>query len=154
MATIQIRRTDSGNPDFIRLYGKLTEFLAVLNGDQDAFYAQFNKVDGLPTVVLAFDEDGPIGCGAFRPNDDGTVEIKRMYVEPTARGRGAGAAILGELEAWAVQSGYRRAVLETSKRLDSAVRLYRSSGYEVIPNYDPYVGVDDSVCFGKDLSSA
>ncbi|MGV3617434.1 MAG: GNAT family N-acetyltransferase [Fimbriimonas sp.] len=150
----QIRRTDSDHPDFIRLYGKLTEFLAVLNGDQDTFYAQFNRVDGLPTVVLAYQEDIPIGCGAFRANGDGTVEIKRMYVEPAARGQGAGAAVLRELEVWATELGYAKAILETSRRLESAVRLYRRGGYEEIPNYGPYVDVADSVCFAKRLPSA
>jgi len=74
-----------------------------------------------------------------------------MFVDPEARGQGIAAAILADLEAWATELGYQTAILETSKRLEPAVRLYLRSGYEVIPNYEPYVGIDDSVCMGKEL---
>lgn len=151
MPTVQILRTDSSNPDFAALQRRLDEFLAVLNGDQDAFYAQHNKTNALPTVVVAYGEAGPVGIGAFRPIDDEAVEIKRMFVDPASRGTGAGEAILAELESWAKEAGYAKAVLETSKRLEPAIRLYTRTGYAVIPNYGPYVHVEDSVCMAKTM---
>ena len=151
MTTGTIRRTDSNDADFLALVDRLNAFLADLNGEMDAFYAPNNVIDYLGTVVVAYGDDGPIGIGAYRAVDSSTVEVKRMFVEPDVRGRGTGAAILTELERWAIESGYQRAILETSRRLDSALSLYRRFGYLPIPNYEPYEDAEDSVCFRKDL---
>ncbi len=147
---LRIQRTHADDPDFVALIEKLNAFLAVLNGEEHAFYSQFSLRDSLPYVVVAHLNDEPVGCGAFRPNEMG-AEIKRMFVNPSARGRGVGAAVLAELEKWASESGHTRAVLETSKRLEPAVALYQKAGYSVIQNYGPYVDVADSVCMEKDL---
>lgn len=148
---VHVRRTDSTDDDFSSLAGRLTEYLSVLNGEQDAFFAQHNRTDLLATVVVACVENVPLGCGVFRAKSPDTVEIKRMFVDPEARGQGIAAAILAELESWAAERGYQTAILETSKRLKPAVRLYKRSGYEVIDNYEPYVGIEDSVCMRKAL---
>jgi GNAT superfamily N-acetyltransferase len=151
MPLVTILRATSDHPDFLTLRRRLDEFLAILNGAQDVFYAPLNRTDALPTAVVAYASGGPVGIGAFRPTDGETVEIKRMYVDPAARGAGVGKAILEDLERWAREEGYTRAVLETSKRLEPAVRLYGRSGYAVIPNYGPYMDVEDSVCMAKTL---
>ncbi len=152
MGVLNLERTSSADPHFVALVSELTKFLAILNGEQNAFYVQFNKIDNIPTVVVAFLDGVPVGCGAFRVFDETSLEIKRMYVDPVARGGGVGGTILTELETWAAELGYKYAVLETSKRLEPAVRLYQASGYEVIPNYPPYEHVNDSVCMRKILA--
>ena len=149
---IRIERTHSENSDFQKLAAELSAFLSILNGEQDSFYAANNKVDGIPTVVVAYEDDRPVGCGAFRARDVGGVEIKRMFVLPELRGQSIGGQILAELEQWAIELGHVAAVLETSKRLISALRLYTRSGYHVIPNYPPYEAVEDSVCMAKSLA--
>jgi GNAT superfamily N-acetyltransferase len=102
--------------------------------------------------VLAQCDARPVGCGAFRPHDPGTVEIKRMFVLPEFRGRGVARSILAALEAEARRRGYRRGVLETGVRQPEAIALYRACGYAEIGAFGPYVGSDRSVCFGKALS--
>lgn len=143
-----LKRTTSDDPDFRGLAARLTVFLAELNGEANDFYIQHNKSDGIPTVVVAYIDAQPVGCGAFRTVNDDVVEIKRMFVDPTLRGKGVGASILSELEVWASEMGATRAILETSRRLEPAVRLYQRS-YDRIDNYEPYVGIEDSVCFEK-----
>ena len=149
---VQIKRVDGNNPDLQNLAAALSAQLAELNGEKNDFYAQFNKAASLPHAVVAYKDDKPVGCGGFRPFEDAVVEIKRMFVTPDCRGMGVGRLVLSELEAWAAQLDYRGAVLETSKRLTAANKLYLSAGYELIPNYDPYVGIEDSVCMRKSLS--
>jgi putative acetyltransferase len=151
MATIRVRRTTSDDPEFLTLERALTEFLAELNGEKNSYYAQHNKAASLSNAVVAYADEQRVGCGGFRPVEDGGVEIKRMFVSPEVRSGGIGGAILRELEEWARELGYSRSMLETSKRLGSAVRLYEKSGYSVIPNYGPYVGVGDSVCMEREL---
>lgn len=146
-------RTDSADPGFISLVDRLNFFLAELNGEQNSYYSKLNVIDGIATVVVAYAAEVAIGCGAFRQIDDKTVEIKRMYVDSAFRGNGVGKQVLTELETWATELGATKAILETSKRLDAAVHLYQTSGYQVIPNYGPYLGIDDSVCMEKSLKA-
>ena len=44
-----------------------------------------------------------------------------------------------------------KCILETGKRQAEAIRLYKKSGYDIIPNYGQYAGIENSVCFKKDL---
>jgi len=149
---IQVRRTTAADPDFIELVGMLDAFLAGVNGEQHGFYSQFNSADSLTCAVVAYCDGRSVGCGGYRRLDAEAVEIKRMFVRPDSQKTGVGRAILRSLEEEAMKAGYRCARLETSKRMLPAVGLYRSSGYSVIPNYGPYVGVEDSVCMEKPLT--
>jgi len=101
--------------------------------------------------VLARCASRPVGCGAFRPLDPGTVEIKRLFVVPESRGRGVARAILAALEAEARRRGYTRGVLETGVRQPEAIALYRACGYAEMEAFGPYVGSTQSVCFRKAL---
>lgn len=95
-----------------------------------------------------------VGCGAFRPIDARTVEIKRMFVDPRWRGRGIARAVLDGLEAEARRRGYVRSILETGVGQPEAIALYRWVGYVPIEPFGPYVHSPLSVCFGKDLAPA
>jgi putative acetyltransferase len=149
---IHLERTEINNPSFQCLVNQLDGFLADLNGTANEFYSGHNKLDADTRVLLAKLGEAHVACGGFREKGNGEVEIKRMYVEPDSRGAGVGRAILEGLEVWARELGHTRAILETSRRLGSAVRLYARSGYTPIPNYPPYEDVADSICMAKELS--
>ena len=144
-------RTTSENPDFRDLVVLLDADLKIRDGDDHAFYNQFNKIDALRNAVVCYLDGRAVGCGAFRPFDAETVEIKRMFVHPDFRGRGIAGEILAELERWAAASGYTACVLETGKNQPEAIRLYQKSGYAGMPNYGPYAGIDNSVCMRKPI---
>ncbi len=148
---IVLQRSDSSNRDFQALVKKLDSELAIENGEQDAFYSQFNTIESLQHCVVALDGNAPIASGAFKKFDESSVEIKRMYVSPKHRGRGISKLVLNELELWAKEIGYTSCVLETGTFLTPAVGLYKSQGYEVIPNYPPYSDIETSVCFRKNV---
>lgn len=148
---LTIRRTDSSDPDFRDLVALLDAELAVRDGDDHSFYAQFNTIDMIRHAVLATLGSENVGCGAFKPFDGLTVEIKRMYVRPEARGKGIAVAVLEELERWAREEGFDSAVLETGFKQPEAIRLYEKSGYSRIPNYGQYAGIENSLCMRKSL---
>jgi ribosomal protein S18 acetylase RimI-like enzyme len=77
-----------------------------------------------------------VACGALRPFDDDTAEIKRMWVRPASRGRGLAATLLEELERVARQRGFARARLDTNEALTPAIRLYESRGYRRIERFN------------------
>ena len=150
---LRILRTDSSHPDFRTLVAALDKDLAIRDGEDHGFYAQYNGIDMIHHAVVAYIDDVAVSCGAFKPFEAGSVEIKRMYTLPEYRGQGIAAQVLAELERWAAEEGYRACVLETGRKQPEAIRLYEKCGYTLIPNYGQYAGVDNSVCFEKKLIS-
>ena len=148
---IEIIRTDSDNKDFVELVRHLDAELAIRDGEDHAFYAQFNKIAKLKYVVLAHEDGKALGCGAIRALDSGEIEVKRMFVPLESRGKGIATLVLLELENWARELSFTRCVLETGLKQPDAIRLYQKNGYARIPNYGQYVDVGNSVCFGKDI---
>ena len=146
---IKLIRTDSDNPDFVKLVRALDADLAKRDGSDHSFYAQFNKIDAIKHAVVVYENEHPMGCGAIKEFDANTMEIKRMYVLPESRKAGIATTILSELEHWAKELSYSKCVLETGKRQPEAVALYKKNGYVLIPNYGQYAGVENSLCFEK-----
>jgi len=150
----EIKRTTSDDIDFRTLVSLLDKDLAIRDGDEHSFYAQFNKLDTIKHAVVYYDENIAIGCGAFKQFDDSTVEIKRMFVHPDFRGKGIGLLILKELELWASEINYSASVLETGKKQPEAIKLYQKAGYKTIPNFGQYTHAENSVCMLKAIKGA
>lgn len=148
---ISLVRTDSSHPDFVKLVGLLDAYLAEKDGDEHGFYHQFNSIDSLQYVVICYEDEVAVACGAIKPFDESAVEVKRMFCLPEARGRGFAGKVLKELEQWALELGFTACVLETGKRQIEAVRFYQKNGYIKVLNYGQYIGVDNSLCFRKEL---
>lgn len=144
-------KTNSNNKDFQALVAKLDADLAVRDGDDHDFYHQFNGIDDLNHVVVYYEANEAVACGAFKKIAVDSVEIKRMFTLPKVRGKGYASQILRDLEQWAQELGFQRCVLETGKAQPEAIALYRKSSYEEIENYGPYKGVENSLCFQKIL---
>jgi len=145
-------RTDSSDTDFQKLVNLLDAELRIRDGDDNAFYAQFNKIDALKHALVAYVNNKPVGCGAFKPFSDSSVEIKRMFVDPDYREQGIAQQVLTELEKWAAELGNKNCVLETGQKQPEAIKLYLKSGYVRISNYGQYANVENSVCMQKLLS--
>ena len=142
-------RTNSDNPDFRELVALLDQDLQIRDGDEHSFYAQFNKIDKIREVVVAYENEKAVGCGAFKEYSASAAEIKRMFVRPENRGRGIAGKILTELETWAKELKFSECVLETGVKQPEAIRLYKKSGYETIPSYGQYLNIENSVCMKK-----
>lgn len=151
MNSYKILRTTSENHDFVRLVAELDAYLAIRNGENNDFFVQFNQIEKLHHVVLVFENELAVGCGAFKEIETGTVEIKRMFVPTAFRGKGMASMVVNELENWAKELGFKNSVLETGKDMKDAVGLYTNSNYKIIPNYGPYKDVESSICFAKTL---
>ncbi len=148
---IRITRTNSENQDFIQLVKHLDVDLAERDGKDHSFYAQFNKIDKIKYVVLAYENGKPVGCGAIKEFASDTMEVKRMYTSPQSRGKGVASQVLHELEVWAAELSCEKCILETGKKQPEAIGLYKKNGYQIIPNYGQYVEIENSLCFEKHL---
>jgi putative acetyltransferase len=150
----RLLRTDYQNLDFIELVKQLDADIAERESDSNLFFSQFNKIDNIKFVIVAYKNDKAIGCGAIMKYDRRTMEIKRMFVLPVNRGYGIAAKILSELEDWAYELGYNECVLQTVKKHPEAIGLYKKHGYIQTPNYGQYTDDNiNSVCFKKSLTN-
>jgi DNA-binding MarR family transcriptional regulator len=103
------------------------------------------------TFVVARSDGEPVACGGVQPLDDGSAEIKRMWVHDDWRGAGLGARMLRRLEDDAHAAGYAVVRLDTNAVLTEAIAMYERTGYRAISRYNdnPY-----AMCwFEKALSS-
>jgi DNA-binding MarR family transcriptional regulator/GNAT superfamily N-acetyltransferase len=91
-------------------------------------------------LLVAYLRGEAIGCGAVKLHGREPCEIKRMWVDPAARGLGLGRRLLTELESLAGEHGARVAHIETSRHLPEAIALYRSSGWVEVAafNEEPF----------------
>jgi len=147
----QIKRTNSDDADYKMLVMQLDQGLSGQYENHATVYAPHNLVGELDTVVVAYENEKPVGCGCFKGFDKEAVEIKRMFVHPGHRKKGIASDILAELEYWAKEKGYVSSVLETGTKQIEAIPLYVKKGYKRIENYGPYIGLTTSLCFGKPL---
>ncbi|MBV8847704.1 MAG: GNAT family N-acetyltransferase [Bryobacterales bacterium] len=156
MSTIQIRRSALTSPDALRLITALNTELSAAFPEPGANHFSLNGeqvAEGEGVFLIAYGDDLAVGCGAVRRLDPATAELKRMYVDPSVRGRGIGRALVEALEREARILGVTRVVLETGTRLTRAIKMYEAMAYERIPLFGEYLASPEtSLCFGKSLS--
>ncbi|MDD3342320.1 MAG: GNAT family N-acetyltransferase [Sulfurospirillaceae bacterium] len=150
---MEMKRTSNADIHFQILTQHLDQELNARYGALQSSYDKHNVIVPIETALVGFDETMPVACGCFKVIDDKTVEIKRMFVLSEYRRQGISTQMLHALEQWAISLGYCMARLETGKRQPEAIGLYQKYGYEIIDNFEPYRGIDNSVCMQKTLRS-
>ncbi len=149
---IEVRTYD--HPDAVALIADVQQEYVVRYGEVDLTPvdpAEFAPPRGL--FLVAYVDDEPAACGGWRAH--GTdVELKRMYVRPSFRGRGLARAVLAELERTAAEAGHTRLILETGQRQPEAIALYTSAGYTPVPAFGYYADAPEAVHLGKTLEVA
>lgn len=139
-------------------------------GDDDVGH-EWDGADALAAVLVTVDDE-PVACGVLRDAADLTSgpasdlaadgtpeagprlgELKRLFVVPSARGRGLSRLVVEQLEAAAAHRGLTRLVLETGVLQPEAIGLYLSAGYAPIDRFAPYEAEVQSRCFAKDLAA-
>jgi GNAT superfamily N-acetyltransferase len=137
---IELRRGRGDDPEARRLVAAMeawvTENFGPTTPDRTSTVAldEMTPPDGV--FVVLYEDGEAVAGGGLRRLGDGVAEIKRMFVVPSARGRGHGRRVLDELEATALDLGYRRLRLDTAQSMTTAIALYRGAGYRDIPDYN------------------
>ncbi len=148
---MKIERTDSSDSNFFVLTQLLDSELDKRDNAAHTVCKQYNKSHTIKYVVIAYDIDKPIGCGAIRSYSEDTIEVKRMFVLDDYRKKGIASFILNELEKWSRELGGKFCILETGRKFPDAIKLYEKNGYSNIPNYGQYEHIESSICFHKKI---
>lgn len=152
---IEIQREDIDS-------GRAQELILALNAELSARYSEDGTSEhfrleseevaaGRGAFLVAYVDSQPRACGAIRLLDPETAEVKRMYVEPSARRRGLGRRVLESLETEARMLGATTIVLETGPRQPEALALYSKAGFSTVPAFGEYVDSPLSIFMGKTL---
>lgn len=148
---IEITKTTSENPNFIELVAALDVSLWSRYPELNTNYWGNNIIEFNPNVIIVHLDGKAVACGCFKKYDKNTIELKRMFVSPEARGLGLAKQIIQELELWAHELGFSFSVLETLDKQNQAIGLYQKVGYTIVDNYEPYVGLENSICMKKQI---
>lgn len=159
IAVMELRITGYDHPDAELLTAEVQQEYVRRYGDMDITEMRAEHfADPHGVFVVGYLDGVPVACGGWRVKDssypylrDGDVELKRMFVVPTARGRGLARLVLRHLEAAAGAAGRTRVVLETGTEQPEAVALYESEGYRPITKFGVYRDAPESICLGKEL---
>jgi len=147
----KVVKTTSENPDFISLIRTFDIFLWERYPELKNDYWGNNLIEFNSNVFIIYLNEKVVACGCFKKYNSNTVELKRMFVSPEARGLGLAQQIIKELEGEARTQGFKTMILETLYRQVEAINLYQKVGFEIIENYEPYVGLANSVCMRKSI---
>lgn len=149
--SLKILSTDSMNVDFMKLIKLLDDNLNERYGELQKQYDKHNRVDQIKDVVIIYKDEVPVACGAFKEYNVDVIELKRIFVKKENRRQGLSKLIISELEKLGTIKEYKYALLETGIKQYEAINLYRNTGYEIIENFEPYIGNTNSLCMKKEL---
>ena len=148
---IKIIETDPNSSKALLLLEELSEALEAITGSsgKNSFHPEDVCIPR-SSFVIAYDENGEaLGCGGFRPINESTAEVKRMYAR--TKSIGVGTKILMYLEIQASKLDYTYLWVETRLINERAVAFYENRGYYRIPNYGKYNSNPEAVCFEKKI---
>jgi putative acetyltransferase len=149
---MQLVRTTWDDIRFKELIVLLDKELTDNYGDIQNQYTKKNIINSNSYVVLCIKNEKAIACGCIRDIDDNSiVELKRMFTIKEERGQSIGKCIVEELEKWAFELHFKRMILETGIKQNSAIAMYQKIGFQIIENYGEYNGNSNSICMAKEI---
>ena len=138
------------NSDFIQLCKLLEkEHVDVIKEQRSPNGNCLNNLDKFKTVFVAYDDFNPVGCLAMKEKNNDTVEVGRLYVLPEYRKKGIASMLFNNVFDKSKELKAKKVILDTYKRFEAAIKLYKKLGFYEIDNYidvSPY-----SVCMEKVL---
>lgn len=142
MDIISMSVSDTG---VLELFSEHDDFMiGFLGGDKDC-YTRYSPAENIEKVWVAFDDDTPIGCVAYRTRTDDMGEVKRLFIRGGYRGKGISKALLAEVKDYAKAQGCNKLFLDTRITLEPAVSLYRSFGFEITFQQGLYIQMEMNV---------
>ncbi|MEZ9440685.1 GNAT family N-acetyltransferase [Vibrio atlanticus] len=142
----EYKKVEPNHRDFQSLIVELNSSLNQITNDTGESSFTSDSFDPLKDgCIVVYLNDRAVACGVFRYHESEVCELKRMYSNKA----GAGSYLLKRLECFAIEKGYRKAILSTRRVNSKAVTFYCRHAYSESSAYGKYVGVDRSICLSK-----
>lgn len=126
----------------LKLFSEHDDFMIDFLGEDKVYYTRYNESENLEKVWVVFSDNLPIGCIAYRKKEEGTGEVKRLYIKKEYRGKGISKELLKTLECYAKEQGCHTLFLDTRVTLEPAVSLYRSHGFSIVYQQGLYIQME------------
>ena len=123
----------------------IERFFAVEAKDRDVLGNPHKYIlDPGGAILLAVEDETPVGVVALMVMGEGSVELAKMGVRPQAQGKGAGRMLVAAAVETARAMGMKRVYIETNSVLAPALKLYRDAGFQPlkVPQASPYARAD------------
>lgn len=129
----------------LALFSEHDDFMRDFLGEDRDCYTRYSPAENIEKVWVAYEENEPIGCVAYRRKSDGIGEVKRLFIRSEYRGRGISKALLTEVKSHAKAEGCPKLFLDTRITLEPAVSLYRSFGFEITFQQGLYIQMETEI---------
>ncbi len=126
----------------LELFSEHDDFMIEFLGEDSRYYTRYTENENIENVWVAFVDNLPVGCIAYRKKADGVGEVKRLFLRKEYRGRGISKELLKQVENHAGKQGCTTLFLDTRITLEPAVSLYRSYGFEIVFRQGVYVQME------------
>lgn len=137
-----IRSMGVADTTVLELFSEHDDFMIEFLGEDSHYYTRYTENENIENVWVAFVDNIPAGCIAYRKKADGVGEVKRLFLRKEYRGRGLSKELLKQVENHAGKQGCTTLFLDTRITLEPAVSLYRSYGFEIIFRQGLYVQME------------
>ena len=139
---MEIVSVNASDAAVLALFSEPDDFMQEFLGEDRNCYTRYSPAENIEKVWVAYEENTPIGCAAYRRKSDVMGEVKRLFVKKEYRGRGISKALLSEVKCHAKTEGCSKLFLDTRITLEPAVSLYRSFGFEITFQQGLYIQME------------
>lgn len=129
----------------LELFSEHDDYMMDFLDDDKDCYTRYSPAENIEKVWVAYEENMPIGCVAYRTKTDDTGEVKRLFIRGSHRGKGISKVLFAEVKNYAKNKGCTKLFLDTRITLEPAVSLYRSLGFEIIFQQGLYIQMEMNI---------
>lgn len=126
----------------LELFSEHDDFMINFLGEDSHYYTRYTESENIENVWIAYVDNHPAGCIAFRKKDGNVGEVKRLFLRKEYRGRGISKELLKVMEHHAGEQGCTKLFLDTRITLEPAVSLYRDVGFQVVFQQGLYIQME------------
>ena len=143
---MKIASVNTSDRNVLQLFSQHDDFMMDFLGEDKRYYTRYSENERLERVWIAYLDDVPAGCVAYRTKDEGVGEIKRLFVRGEYRGKGIARGLLEAVERHARERGCHKLFLDTRITLEPAVSIYRRFGFSIVFQQGLYIQMEKGLC--------
>lgn len=131
--------------DVLQLFSEHDDYMIDFLGDDKWCYTRYSADENIGKVWVAYIDNLPIGCVAYRVKDVGVAEVKRLFIREDYRGKGFSKELLKTVQEYAEEQGCHALFLDTRITLKAAVSIYRDFGFRIVFQQGLYIQMEKRV---------